>query len=130
MFNFFTKKKKKQRRREQVNKIFTCALVMLAGIALLKYIPMAIWGDNIQFDASFHITATFFMLYVVWFFIDQNPQMHFPFFLLSILILYIVSIQRIAVGAHNDIGLLLGLILSLGAIAVAEQKNLEGKFDF
>lgn len=130
MFNFFTKKKKKQRRREQVNKIFTCALVMLVGIALLKYIPMALWGDHIQFDASFHITATFFVLYVVWFFIDQNQQMHFPFFLLSILILYIVSIQRIAVDAHNDIGLLLGLILSLGAIAVAEQKNLEGKFDF
>lgn len=115
---------------KQLNKIIIVGVLMACGLFLLKYLPMKIWGDDILFDASFHLTFTFFVLYVLWFFIDQNKSWRVPYFIFSILILFIVSAQRILDNAHNDIGLLLSLIVSAIAIYVAERKNLKGKFNF
>ena len=119
-----------KKQEEQIQRISIAFTLMACGIFLLKYIPMYIWGTDILFDASLHIVSAFFVLYVLWFFVDQNPRMHFPFFLLSILILYIVAIQRIAVYAHNDVGLLLGLGIALLSIGYAERENLKGAFKF
>lgn len=91
---------------------------------------MYIWGSDIRFDASLHLAFTFFILYIFWFFIDQSPELHFPFFLIAILVLFIISIQRLLVFAHSDIGLLLGLSISIFSIAVAERRELRGKVQF
>ncbi|MCL4278827.1 MAG: hypothetical protein KJZ60_03965 [Ignavibacteriaceae bacterium] len=115
---------------KQLNKIIITGVLMGCGLFLLKYLPMKIWGSNILFDASFHLTATFFVLYVLWFFVDQNKSWRVPYFIFSILTLFIVSVQRILDNAHNDIGLLLGLIISATSIYIAERKNLKGKFNF
>lgn len=103
---------------------------MAVGIFFLKFVPMQIWGEEILFDASAHITTAFFVLYVLWFFIDQNKSWRIPFFLFSILVLAVISFQRIEANAHNDVGLLLGLLVSLTSIWIAERKNLKGKLKF
>jgi len=116
--------------RQKINSILTAGVIMILGLLALKYLPMTIWGSDIVFDASMHITATVFVLYVFWYFIDQNRSWHIPFFILGALILAIVSFQRIAVAAHNDIGLLGGLIISLLAIAFSRPDYFGGKFNF
>lgn len=99
-------------------------------IIVAKAIPMYIWGRDILFDASLHLTFAFWILYILWFFVDQNKSIQFPFFLIAILVLFIISIQRILVHAHNDIGLLLGLIISLVSIGIVERKRIKGMFEF
>jgi len=120
----------KARRISQVKRIGVAALLMVLGIGIFKYVPMYMWGTDILFDASAHLTGGFFVLYIAWFFIDQNKQFHFPFFLLSVVVLFIIAVQRILVSAHNDVGLLLALIISLVSIGIAERKQLAHAFDF
>lgn len=91
---------------------------------------MLMWGSGILFDASMHIVTAIFVLYCMWFFVDQNENWHMPFFIFSALLLFVISVQRIMANAHNDIGLLLGLLISIASISVAERKNLKGKFKF
>lgn len=118
------------RKKDQLGKILTSAIFMALGAFFLKILPMRVWGNNILFDASFHIIFFSFCLYVIWFFIDQNKSWRLPFFLFVILILFVVSIQRIIDNAHNDVGLLLGIIISIISIAIAERKNLKNKIVF
>lgn len=103
---------------------------MFVGLILFKLIPMQVFGDDIKFDASAHITITMFALYVVWFFIDQNKSWRTIYFVFSLVVLAIVSIQRILVDAHNDIGLLGGLIVSIAAIIYSQRKYFKNKFKF
>ena len=103
---------------------------MTIGLSFLKFIPMDIWGANILFDASMHITATCLALYIAWFFIDQDKTWRIPFFIFSALVLSVVAIQRINANAHNDIGLGLGLAISLTSIFIAERKKLKKKISF
>ena len=91
---------------------------------------MQIWGSGILFDASFHITATIFALYILWYFIDQNKKWRMPFLVLSLAVVIIVAMQRILADAHNDVGLLIGLIISASAIVVSRWDYFKGKFDF
>lgn len=114
----------------QIKSIVTVGIIMFFGLVFLKLIPMYIWGWDIKFDASAHITITMFFLYILWFFIDQNKHWHTLFWVFSIVVLAIVSIQRILVDAHNDIGLLLGFLLSVSAILYAQRNKLKGKFKF
>ena len=100
------------------------------GLFVFKFLPMKIFGSNILYDASFHITLSIFCLYIVWFFIDQNISWRIPYFIFSVLVLFVVSVQRILVDAHNDIGLLLGLVIGVFSIYIAERKSLKGKIDF
>ena len=46
------------------------------------------------------------------------------------MVLTIISVQRIISNNHNDIGLLMGLVLGLVSIGVAEWKRIKNKFDF
>ncbi len=103
---------------------------MLLGAFLFKFIPMKIWGSDILYDASFHIITASFVLYVLWFFVDQNRNWRSSYFLLCALVLFVISVQRIKVDAHNDIGLLGGVVVSLISVGVAERRNLKGKFRF
>ena len=103
---------------------------MAVGLLLFKFLPMEIWGSDILFDASMHITVASLVIYIIWFFIDQNENWHIPFYFFSALVLFVISVQRIIANAHNDIGLLLGLTISILSIAFAERKNLKGKLRF
>lgn len=93
---------------------------MIAGLIALKYLPMYVYGKTILFDASAHLTATFFLLYAAWNFIESKNQ-RTAIFLVGIAVLALISYQRISVGAHNIFGLLLGMIISVTAIALSER---------
>ncbi len=114
----------------QIKSIAVAGALMLLGSILFKLIHMIRWGKDILFDASFHIMSAFFILYVLWFFVDQNKSWHNEYFLLCALILFIIAMQRVIANAHNDIGLLLGLVISLVSIGIAERKAIRGKFRF
>jgi membrane-associated phospholipid phosphatase len=114
----------------QIQSIIEAGLIMFFGLFFLKFIPMQIFGHDILFDASAHITTTMFFLYVVWFFIDQNRSWRTFYFSFAIVVLAIISIQRILVDAHNDVGLLAGFIISSIAILYGQRKRLKGKFKF
>ena len=53
----------KNPRIQKIKNIIFTGLIMILGLILLKYIPMYIWGKNILFDASAHLTITFFIIY-------------------------------------------------------------------
>ena len=91
---------------------------------------MQIWGDAILFDASAHISIAMFVLYILWFFIDQNKPWRIPFFVFSAIVLAIISLQRIITLAHNDTGLLLGLILGIIAIGASQWDAIREKIEF
>lgn len=116
--------------RAKVHSILVAGLIMSIGIIVLKYIPMILWGSDIRFDASLHITTAMFGLFVLWYFIDQNTKWRMPFILFSLVVIFIVAIQRILVDAHNDVGLLLGFGLSCAAIVIARWEYFRGKIDF
>ncbi len=103
---------------------------MALGLFLFKYLPMHIWGEDILYDASFHITATIWTLFVLWYFIDQNPRWRMPYLAVALAVVFIVAIQRIIFDAHNDVGLLMGLGISIIAIVVARWDYFKGKFEF
>lgn len=103
---------------------------MALGLLLFKFIPMQLFGENIRFDASFHITATIFCLYVIWFYIDQNKSWRVPFFVFAMLVLSIVALQRLLVDAHSDVGLLAGLAISVGAIMYSRREYFRDKLKF
>jgi hypothetical protein len=119
-----------KRTKKQISILFKAFSVMFIGLFLFKWVPMQIWGENILFDASAHITIAIFILYVIWFFIDQNKKMHTPFFVFSFLVLAIISLQRVLIDAHNDIGLLAGLIISVSAILYSQFDFLKEKINF
>ena len=103
---------------------------MLVGLFLLKYIPMEIYGADILFDASGHIVGTCFILYVFYFFIDQNKNWRTPFFIFSFAVLMVISFQRIEANAHNDFGLLLGFLVSIISISIPNWRELKRKINF
>lgn len=121
---------KKYTPKENIRRLSTAGIIILVGLFLLKYIPMQLWGDAILFDASAHISIAIFVLYIVWFFIDQNKSWRIPFFIFSLVILAIISLQRIITFAHNDIGLLLGLILGTVAIGTSQWDVIRKKIEF
>ena len=116
--------------KKQINKILIAGFCMVVGLFFFKFLAEKIWGDTVLIDASFHIISASFVIYILWFFIDQNKNWRVPFFLFSTLILFVISVQRILVEAHDDVGLLLGLIISIISIGIAERKSLKGKLKF
>lgn len=110
--------------------ILIAGAVTAAGLLLFKYLPMLIWGRDILFDASGHIAGAMFVLYVLWFFIDQNKRWRTPFFIFAAMVLMVISLQRIVDNAHNDIGLLLGLVLGLLAICASQWRAIKKKIQF
>lgn len=115
---------------EQIQQIVIAGIVTVVGLLLFKYLPMSIWGRDILFDASGHVASAIFVLYVAWFFIDQNKSWRTPFFIFSAMVLIVISLQRIVDNAHNDIGLLLGLTLGIVAIGASRWKTVRKRLKF
>jgi hypothetical protein len=116
--------------KEEFKKIIISGLVILVGLILLKFIPMFVFGDNILYDASAHIAVAVLVLYILWFFVDQNKSWRIPYFVFAFMVLTIISLQRIVNYSHNDIGLLLGFILGVLGIGIAEWKKIKNKLRF
>lgn len=110
--------------------ILIAGAVTAGGLLLFKYLPMSIWGRDILFDASGHIAGAIFVLYVLWFFIDQNKSWRTPFFIFAAMVLIVISLQRIIDNAHNDIGLMLGLALGLVAVGASQWKTVRKRLKF
>lgn len=115
---------------KKIKSLVVAVAIMAIGLILFKYLPMMIYGANILFDASMHLTIAIFVLYVLWYFVDQNKGWRIPYLIFSLVVVAIVSFQRIIANAHNDIGLLIGLVISLIAIVVSRWDYFNGKFDF
>lgn len=96
-----------------------CGAIMFFGLVVFKYLPMYFFGGDILYDASAHVTVTVFVLFVLWYFVDQTPNLRIPYFVFSCAVLIIVAIQRFLDLAHNEFGILLGIIISVVAIVVA-----------
>jgi hypothetical protein len=122
--------KVERRQEKQFLLLVLTGLYMAIGLIFLKLIPMWIFGKNIVFDASMHIVVSTFILYVIWFFIDQNKSWRIPFFIFSVLVLAIIAIQRILVNAHDDIGILLGLVVAVISILIANWRKMKGEIEF
>ena len=116
--------------KEKIKKIIIAGLISLIGIIILKYIPMKIFGKDILFDASAHITLTIFVLYICWFFIEKNRSWRIPYFVISAAILIIVAIQRIFSYNHNDIGIILGIIIGIISILISNWKYIHNRIKF
>ncbi len=119
-----------KRQITQIKEIALTGILMLIGILLLKILLMQIYGKNILFDASAHIIIASFLLYVGYCFIDENKSWRIPYFIFSLFVLVIISIQRILVHAYNDIGLLLGLPVSITSILIPKYNKIKNKFKF
>ncbi len=120
----------KKRIKKQIIWLTLTALIMAIGLVLLKYLPMQIFGKNILFDASAHIVITSFILYTIYYFIDQNKNWTTPYFIFSAIILTTISIQRILKDKHNDIGIMLGFLIVIIAIAIPRFKQIKKKLIF
>ncbi len=118
------------RNHNHVRELVIAGTVSAAGLLVFKYLPMSIWGRDILFDASGHVTIAIFALYVLWFFIDQNRRWHLPFFLFAAMVLTVISVQRIVDNAHNDVGLLLGLALGLFAVGASQWGTVKKRLKF
>lgn len=131
-----SKKEKQKEEKEkihiriQVKELIYTAILMAILLILFKFIPMQVYGKDILFDASSHITVACFILYFLWFFVDQNKSWRVPFFVFCFIVLAIISLQRILVNAHNDVGLLMGLIISIISILIPQWKSIKNKLDF
>ncbi len=114
----------------QIIWIFLTGVIMLTGLILFKYIPMSIYGQNILFDASAHVVWTMFILYFGWFFIDQDKNMRIFYFIISVGILVIISIQRIIAHEHNEVGILLGFLVGSLGILIPRWKEFLRNLEF
>ena len=115
---------------EKLRRIVLSIFVAAIGLFLLKLVPMVLWGAMIEFDASFHVTVTILVLYILWFFIDQNPRWRAPFIVVATGIVVIVAVQRLLVDAHNDIGILLAFVIGVIAIGSAEWGSIHDRISF
>jgi hypothetical protein len=104
--------------KKQLIWIFWTTILMIIGLILFKYLPMYLYGKDILFDASSHVIWTSWGLYVVWFFVDQKKSWRIPYFIFAAAVLIIMSIQRIIAGAHNEVGVVLGLAIAGLAIVL------------
>jgi membrane-associated phospholipid phosphatase len=116
--------------KKQIMELIYTAIIMAIGLILLKVVPMQIYGGDIPFDASSHVVWAVFVLYVVYFFIDQNKSWRIPYFIFAAAILAIIAIQRIIIGAHNEIGVMLGIVISIIAIIIPRWKEVHKKLKF
>ncbi len=120
----------KSKKEAQVKKIILTFVFMLIGLYLFKWYPMSIYGKDILYDASAHIVFASFIMYALYFFIDQNKSWRVPYFIFSLAILMVISFQRIKDNAHNDIGLLLGFLIALISIGISNWDIVKRKIDF
>ena len=117
-------------KKQQIKHIILTAILMTIGLIIFKHLPEYVYGNNILFDASQHVTITIFVLYVLYFFIDQNKSWKIPYFIFSAVVIIIISIQRIYSNHHNEIGILLALLISTSSILISHYKYFKNKLKF
>ncbi|MEN9626427.1 MAG: hypothetical protein RL557_755 [archaeon] len=117
-------------KRKKLLKISLTFTLMILGLFVFKWYPMSVYGKDILFDSSAHIVLASFVLYIIYFFIDQNKSWRMPFFLLAFSVLIVISFQRIYENAHNDIGLLLGFVIAVVSIALPNWNKIKKKIKF
>lgn len=109
--------------KRQVKWIFLTGIIMILGLVLLKYLPMEIYGKDILFDASSHVVWTIFIIYIGWFFVDQNKSFRVFYLILSTGIVVVISLQRIIANEHNEVGIILGLLVAFLGIVIPRWKE-------
>jgi hypothetical protein len=116
-----TKNKIKENKETGVKKkiiwVLWTTLIMIIGLFLFKYIPMYLYGENILFDASSHVAWTTWGLYVLWLLVSPKRFWKVFYLLISAVLIVVMAIQRINIGAHNLIGVVLGFVITIIAIA-------------
>jgi O-antigen/teichoic acid export membrane protein len=130
-----TNKNKKQTKiklhtKQQLTWIFWTTLIMIFGLILFKYLLMYIYGKDILFDASSHVTFTILGLYILWFFVDQKKAWRIPYFIFAGALLIIMSVQRIFAQEHNEIGVALAILISGIAIVIPRWNEFKGGIKF
>lgn len=114
----------KLNQKNRIKKIIYTWLIMAIGLVLFKYIPMYInylkFGtSDILYDASSHIVWTCFGLYFIWlFFIEKNKSLRTPYVILSLVVVFLMGIQRLYAHQHNTFGLMMGLLVAIGGMLV------------
>ena len=116
--------------KRKIRSLAICLVIMAFLLFLFKFLPMRFFGQDILFDASMHIVVASFVLYLGWFFIDKNKSWKIPYFIFAIFVLLVISIQRISANAHNDIGLLGGVIISIISIVISNWHYFHNKISF
>lgn len=106
------------------------ALLMVIGLILFKYIPMHLFGKDILFDASQHIIVIILALYIFWFFIDQKKSWKIPYFIFAGALIIIVGIQRMIANQHNEVGIMLALIIGALSIIIPRWKEFMAEVKF
>ena len=103
---------------------------MVIGLIFFKYLPMYLSEGNILYDASYHVLFTILLLYILWFFIDQKKSWRIPYFIFSGVLIIIVSLQRIIVQEHNEVGIILALLIGAVSIIIPRWKEFMGGVKF
>jgi len=131
-----TKERKKENQRlalhtkQQLIWIAYTTVLMIVGLALFKYLPMYLFDSNILYDASYHVLFTILLLYILWFFIDQKKSWRIPYFIFSGALIIIVSLQRIIAQEHNEVGIILALLIGAISIVIPRWKEFMGGVKF
>ena len=120
----------KQHIKKQIKWLTFTAILNLIGLIIFKYTPMWIYGKDILFDASSHMAWTGFGLYFLWFFIHKNKSWRIPYFILSGVIMVFMGIQRVIAHEHNEVGVILGVLVIGLAIIIPRFKEFKGKVKF
>jgi len=131
-----TKERKKENQRlalhtkQQLIWIAYTTVLMIVGLALFKYLPMYLFDSNILYDASYHVLFTILLLYILWFFIAQKKSWRIPYFIFSGALIIIVSLQRIIAQEHNEVGIILALLIGAISIVIPRWKEFMGGVKF
>lgn len=116
--------------KQQLTWIFWTTVIVISGLILFKYIPMYLYGEDILYDASSHVIWTTWGLYIAWFFIDQKKSWRIPYFIFAGAIVIIMSIQRIIAQEHNEVGVILALVIAAIAIVAPRWNEFKQEVDF
>ncbi|HOH03858.1 MAG TPA: hypothetical protein PLT60_00465 [Candidatus Pacearchaeota archaeon] len=123
-------KKLNTKTEQQLIWISYTAILMVIGLIFFKYLPMYLSEGNILYDASYHVLFTILLLYILWFFIDQKKSWRIPYFIFSGALIIIVSLQRIIAQEHNEVGIILALLIGAVSIIIPRWKEFMGGVKF
>jgi len=123
-------KKLNTKTEQQLIWISYTAILMVIGLIFFKYLPMYLSEGNILYDASYHVLFTILLLYILWFFIDQKKSWRIPYFIFSGVLIIIVSLQRIIAQEHNEVGIMLALLIGAVSIIIPRWKEFMGGVKF
>lgn len=116
------KKKEVKKNQLKIKKILVLIVFITIFTFLFKVIPMKLFGEDILFDASLHIMATSFILFLFWDLVFEKWKHRVIYIGFSFIVLAIVGIHRIVYLKHNLFGLTLGLGLSIISIYLIETR--------